>query len=332
MNPKSISSRRRFLGLSIGAFAVTGAAVGLPLAALAKEHRLVRRKLPIMGTIAEVVVVCTDGVDEVHASESIDSALDALRDTNRLMSRYEQTSDVGRANLAAAGTSIAVAPQTRYVLEQAKRWARATGGRFDPCLGGMTRLWDVTVRTTLPTQEELRQAELESPWSALELADDSIVLAHEQARLDLGGIAKGFAIDEAVRALREAGISHAFVNVGGDLFAMGASEDGDAWNVGVRNPAAPYGNFLTTLRLKDAAVATSGDYERFFDYDGSRYHHILGRSAQGFAPVASDSHSTTVRAESCLDADAAATALFGLEPTAAVELLAQVCATAKRIA
>ncbi len=322
MNFNPISSRRRFLGLSIGAFAVTGAVVGLPLAALAKERRVVRRKLPIMGTFAEVAVVRTDGVDSVQASEAIDKAFDALRETNRLMSRFDDASDVGRANLANAKDAIAIAPQTSYVLEQAKRWSDATDGRFDPCLGAMTSLWDVTARTTPPTSAELLEAELSAPWRALELGANTVTLRDAKARLDLGGIAKGFAIDEAVRALREAGITHAFVNVGGDLYAMGASEDGDAWNVGVRNPAAPDSAFLTTLQLKDAAVATSGDYERFFEQGGNRYHHILSSSATGFAPVQTLRHSTTVRAATCLDADAAATAVFGLDRAAGADLLA----------
>src|SRR5690606_13732097 len=123
--------------------------------------------------------------------------------------------------------------------------------------------------------------------------------------LDLGGIAKGYSVDRAVDALRRHGIEHALVNVGGDLYALGRSPDGDPWQIGVRAAAAPQ-QLAGTIALTDAAVATSGDYEQFFTHGGRVYHHLLDPATA--APRASSLHSVTVQAASCMSADAAATA------------------------
>lgn len=307
-------SRRHALGL--GAFAVAGAVAGLPLARALGRRRLLRRTLPLMGTLAEVAVVTDAGLDEAAAHEAIDAAFARLVFVDRTMSRYRADSDVGRLNAAPRDTVVAVTPETRRVLARAKDFSQATLGAFDPLLGGWTALWDVTERTAPPTVAELadagRHAEL---GRHLDLAADGASIARFHDRidlhLDLGGIAKGFAVDEAARALREAGVHRAFVNVGGDLVALGASDDGDPWRVGVRDPRDPSGTrMLRTLELTDAAVATSGTTERFFEHGGRRYHHLIDSRAAG--PWATTRQSVTVRAATCMDADAGATAAFGL--------------------
>ena len=96
----------------------------------------------------------------------------------------------------------------------------------------------------------------------------------EDMGIDLGGIGKGYGVDRAVAVLREWGFQNGLVNVGGDLYAMGVSEDGDPWNVGVRSPDDPQG-LVANLAMSDQAVATSGDYHQYFEHDGRRYHHLL---------------------------------------------------------
>ena len=126
--------------------------------------------------------------------------------------------------------------------------------------------------------------------------------------IDLGGIGKGYGVDEAVGVLREWGITHAIVNVGGDLYAMGRSEDGNPWRVGIRSPD-DLDRTVTILDVEDSAVATSGDYLQYFKYGGRRYHHLLD-PATG-EPRNSNMRSLTVSAPDCMSADAAATAGFG---------------------
>ena len=137
--------------------------------------------------------------------------------------------------------------------------------------------------------------------------------------LDLGGIAKGWSVDRAADALRARGIRDALVNVAGHLYAIGHSERGDAWEIGVQSPTDPNG-IVARFPLTDAAVATSGDYRQFFDYKGRRFHHILDpRTGE---PRLTGEHSVTVRAPSCIDADAGATAVFGTSPERARAMLA----------
>jgi len=311
-------NRREILGLGIGAFVVAS----IPFAARrqARHRRLVRKAMPVMGTIADLAVVHDD---PQRARAALEAALAELRAVDRGMTRFTTSSDVGRANALAAREAVEVTPPTAQVVAEALRWADASDGAFDPCLGRVSQLWDVTRRSEPPpTGELLRYADrqlyraVEQGGSALH---PTVRFNEPDAALDLGGIAKGFGVDRAVDALRAHGIRDGLVNVGGDLYVLGSSEDGDPWRVGVRSPADP-SRLSRTLELRDTAVATSGDTERAFRHAGRRYHHLMDtRSA---APRASREHSLTVVADTCMTADAAATTAFGMNDAAARALLA----------
>lgn len=305
--------RREFISLGVSAFVLAA----LPFRARAAHT--VRRSVPIMGTIADLTVVHPD---RLGAHAAIDDALAALRAVDAGMSRFRPDSDVGRANLLALRGRVPVSDATADVVGAALRWADATGGRFDPCLGRVAALWDVRHRTAPPADAELRMLARAGRWTDLELDDAAGAAALRfhgaDLALDLGGIAKGYGVDRAVDALRRHGVEHALVNVGGDLYALGRSPDGDPWQIGVRAAAAPH-QLAGTIALTDAAVATSGDYEQFFTHGGRIYHHLLDPATA--APRASSLHSVTVQAASCTSADAAATAAFGLSATDADALV-----------
>lgn len=328
------TTRRRFLfgSAALGATALgAGTFTIQSLRQLTEESRLVRRSLPLMGTLAEVAVVTGDGLDRARAEDALDAAFDELWRVERLMTRFTATSDIGRVNLAARADSapVAIDPRTRFVVEAAGTWADATSGRFDPCLGALEELWDVNHRQVPPTDGEVAALQLASPWRALDLGAEGLRLAATSGipvALDLGGIAKGFAIDEARRALEAHDVRSALINVGGDLITMGHSADGDAWKVGVRDPRDP-SRLSSTLEQTDGAIATSGDYERYFDHQGRRYHHILG--ADGRPVATAGRHSLTVLAATCLEADAAATAGFGLARAEAQQLIRRVAPSAQ---
>lgn len=308
--------RRQFVALGLGAFVVAS----LPLAARRRDP-LVRRTLPLMGTIAEIAVADTEAR---HANLAIDAAMDALRDVERTMTRFTPTSDIGRANRGAAAAPVAVSAATAEVVAEALRWAEATGGAFDPAIGGAVALWDVAHRNEPPAAGAVGRIAGRRLYRAIEVDPHrgrSYLRYHdEDAMLDLGGIAKGYGVDRAVAALREWGVRHALVNVGGDLYALGSAPDGEAWRIGVQDPDDDR-RMLATLEVADAAVATSGTYQQFFRWRGARYHHLLDpRTA---APRVTGMQSLTIRADSCMHADAAATALFGMSPTDAARVLAQ---------
>lgn len=311
--PRIHPTRRELIGLGVGAFVVAVAPF-----LRRRGARLIRRTVPVMGTIADLGVVHDDPVAG-HAA--IDAAVEELRRVERLMSRYSPTSDVGRANRVAARDAVDVSPPTVAVLEAAIAWAIASDGAFDPCIGRAVDLWDVAHHTTPPPAGDVRRLAGRRLYRALDVdggARPRVRLTDRDAAIDLGGIAVGYAVDRAVDALRRRGIARGIVNVGGDIYAIGRSEDGDPWRVGIRSPVDP-GGLVGTLEVADAAVATSGDYERYFEYRGRRYHHILDPDTA--APRVSAVHSVTIRAASCLAADAASTAVFGLDRADAARLL-----------
>lgn len=309
-------SRREFIGLGVGAFV---AAAAPPL--LGGRRRIVRRTLPAMGTLVEVVVPSSD---PAGARRAIEAALEQVRRVDRTMTRFDRNSDVGRVNAAPPGRPVRVAEATARVLEAGLRWAEVTDGRFDPCLGGAVEAWHVGRRREPLETDEIRRWAGKGLWRSLELEPGPggarVRLHRPEASLDLGGIAKGHAVDRAAGALRRHGVRDGLVSAGGDLYALGVSGDGDPWEIGVRDPENP-ARHLEVLRVSDAAVATSGDYEAGFDHGGRRYHHLLD-PATG-EPRRSPVRSLTVTAERCMAADAAATALFGTPAREAASLLAR---------
>ena len=321
-------SRRTFLALGTGALLVA-VAPGVPWR---PRRRLHRRTIPVMGTLAEVAVVEDD---PVRARVAIEAALEELRRVEAAMTRFEATSDVGRVNAAGVGVRVPVEAATAGVLAAGLRWARATDGRFDPGLARAVALWDVGRRRVPPPDGTIRRYAGRDLYRELEVADlpadgagaglarpggeASVVRLHADVAVDLGGIGKGHAVDRAAGALRAHGIRDGMVNAGGDLYALGRSPEGDPWRVGVRSPDDPT-RLSDELEVTDRAVATSGDYERYFEHDGLRYHHLLD-PATG-APRRGPDHSLTVTADRCLTADAAATACFGLAREEARRVLA----------
>jgi FAD:protein FMN transferase len=309
-------NRRDFLALGVGALAVAT----LPRA-LRRKERLVRRTIPVMGTIAEIAV---RHPDEAWAQRAMDAAFVELRRVDASMSRFKPDSDVGRLNAAAGRDAVPVSDGTAEVLSAGLRWAEVSGGLFDPCLGRMCELWHVNTRSAPPSAAELAAAGRGSHFHDLHVDRGGSVakaaLVQPVAGVDLGGIAKGYGVDLAAQALRDHGIFHGLVNAGGDLVAMGVDGEGNPWKVGIRSPDH-LEEMVQVMDVSDRAVATSGDYLQYFNYGGRRYHHIL--DAASGEPRVTAMRSITIEAATCMHADAAATALFGIEANRARSVLAQ---------
>lgn len=308
-------SRRDFIALGTGTLVV----LSVPRASMGRRRMVTRRTVPSMGSFAEFAVVSQD---RRRAEAAIEAAILELRVVEDRLTRFRPHSDVGRANQATRGTAVSVSPETATALEASLAWARRTDGRFDPCLERAIDLWDIASRREPPGPEAVRGFAGRRLYRYLEVERrgvmDAVRLHNVSARIDLGGIGKGLGVDRAVAVLREHGVEDALVNLGGDLYALGRSEDGDPWEIGVRSPADPE-RVDSSIRLTDSAVATSGDYVQYFDHDGRRYHHLIDPMTG--EPGRPGWHSLTVTAPSCLAADAAATALFALDPAGARALL-----------
>ncbi len=314
-------SRRDVLRIGLGAFIVSAVPVSW------HRRTVVRRSVPVMGTIAEFAVL---SVDPREAHLAIHAAIDELRAVERSMTRFDPRSDIGRANQSAAVDGVHIGAATARVLEEALRWAEASDGAFDPCIGRALELWDVAHRREPPPAPQVRPLAARRLYRGMDVSRwqgaPAVRFTDRDIQIDLGGIAKGYAVDRAAAALRARGFDRALVNVGGDLYALGRAPAGEPWNIGIRSPRDP-SRLAGTLDLADGAVATSGDYFQYFDYAGHRYHHILDPGTA--APRLVTTHSVSVTATTCMAADAAATAVFGMPRAEAASVIARRCLGAK---
>jgi thiamine biosynthesis lipoprotein len=319
MTERSFSSwrpnRRDVLFLGIG-----GMLAAVPLARR-RPTALVRRCVPVMGTIAEFAVVHDDSA---KARAAIDAGIRALQQVDESMSRFRLASDIGRANLQAARVPTTISASTAHVLESSLQWAAESDGVFDPCLGRAITLWDVGHRHQPPARDDVVRVANRHLYRALEVGSSAgrpaAIFHEEDVKVDLGGIAKGYGVDRAVAALREQGIEHALVGAGGDVYALGQSPSGEPWHVGIQSPDLPDG-LAGSLYLENQAVATSGDYQQYFDYGNRRYHHLL--DPQTGEPRLTRRRSVSVIADTCMDADAGATLAFVAETSLAARVLAR---------
>ena len=298
-------TRREFLTIGTGVFV----ALSMPLG-VRRRTPLVKRSFPLMGTLAVVQVAHRN---ERLAEDAIDAALAELQWVDRTMTRHRPDSDIGRVNLGAGHDGVEVSAETALVIEAALHWSSVSDGNFDPALGSASELWDVLNRHEPPPERAVERLAARGFWRKVDIARTgrgAVVRFNDpDLHLDLGGIAKGYGIDRSIAALRAKGIEHAIVTVGGDLYALGHAPDGAPWQVGIRDPHN-LDALASRLEVADRAVTTSGDYERFFNWRGVRYHHLI--DPQTAAPRRTPVHSVTVLGSNCMNADAAGTACFGM--------------------
>ena len=262
----------------------------------------------LMDTLVQSTVFAREASQGQHALEA---AYQEMFRLEGLLDRHYRGSEVTQINRAAGREPVPVSPETLLIIEQALEFAALTGGAFDITVGPLLRLWRFADGGgRVPPAESLRAAAALVDFGQV-VADrqaGSVFLRKSGAEIDLGGIAKGFVVDRAVEVLRRSGISSASVDAGGDIRLLGTKPDGSPWRIGVRHPRERRG-IIAVLELEDCAVVTSGDYERYFLFEGRRYHHLLdpatGRPAGGLVSV-------TVVAPEATTADALSTAVFVL--------------------
>jgi thiamine biosynthesis lipoprotein len=283
----------------------------LLLAACSPKPQAYHEQFIAFGTLVEVKIWGVEADQGQQATAALAS------DFERLHKAWHawQPGSLGRINqLLPTGGKFSVSPSHLDLIEQSQRLSKQSGGRFNPAIGQLIKLWgfasDDPPRGPPPAAFEI-EALLRKKPSMDNITVDGIEIQsnNEAVRLDFGGFAKGVAVDKAVEHLQDLGIHHAIVNAGGDLRAIGKHGD-RPWRIGIRDPRGP--GMLASVDVEgDESVFTSGDYERFFEYNGIRFHHIIdphsGYPARGTTSV-------TVFHNKAADADAAATALFVAGP------------------
>jgi len=247
----------------------------------------------------------------------------AIADVTRVeakYSRYRDDSVTTRVNRAAGGAPVAIDAETAALLAYADRCFAQSDGRFDITSGVLRRVWDFRATPPrVPDAQARAQACALIGWRDVEWNDRAIRLPRAGMEIDFGGIGKEYAADRMATILREHGIASALVNLGGDVRAVGAQPGGAPWRVGIRHPRDP-ARPIAGVDVVDAAVATSGDYERFVVVDGVRYCHLL--DPRSGMPVAAW-QSISVIAPLCVVAGSLATIAMLLEAGALPFLDAQ---------
>jgi FAD:protein FMN transferase len=261
-----------------------------------------------------------DGSDPREAEQLKDAVFGEMARLERLLSRTVEDSDVSLINSRAGLAPAAVNPETMALIETALAYGRLSEGAFDITVAPLLDRWGFRDRQyRLPSPAEIEQALRLVDYTLVEVdpARGTVFLPAAGMSLDLGGIAKGYIVDRGLAELKKVGVSHAFLNAGGDIGLIGSRPDGTPWRIGIKDPRGD--DIIRILPLAgDIAVVTSGDYERFFEQDGVRYHHILD-PATGY-PTRSLA-SVTVVAPTAVVADALSTALFVLGPERGMALI-----------
>lgn len=253
--------------------------------------------------------VCTLG--GVMDDFVLDEAQDLCARYEQLFSRTISTSDIGRIN-AAKGEPVEVDPLTADLVGRALAYCEASGGLFDITIGAVSELWDFA-EGVVPDERDIAAALPHVGWQNVQVRGNTITLADPLARIDLGGIAKGYIADGIVELFQSRGVTSAYVNLGGNVCVLGSKVDGSPWSVGVRDPWDEGGQNVVAKMAMPAAggsMVTSGLYERSFERDGKRYWHILDPRT-GY-PVQTDVVSATVLSAASIDGDGYTKPLFML--------------------
>lgn len=300
-----------------------------------------------MGTVVEITLV---GKDEAKLNAAADAAFAEIQRLEALMSHYREDSDVARINNAAGKVGVTVSNETMEVIETSLNVSQITNGSFDVTMGVLGKVWHFTplegtasksadhpTRTNQGNQGPLTgftkddKGELVPPRrkdvkKLIPLIDyrkiiidkkhNMVKLTKEGMKINLGGIAKGYIVGNAVKVLKKNGIKRGMVHAGGDMVVFNES-DSPPWLIGIQDPRNK-DKIIGTLRVSNTAIATSGDYERFFIKDGIRYHHIMDPST-GFP--ANKSIAVTIIIKDPTFADALSTAVFIMGPEKGMELI-----------
>ena len=270
-----------------------------------------------MGTLVEIKLVA---VDAQSAKTALTAAFAEIERIDKLMSFQSADNQLSRINQAAGRKRVGIDIELFRFILRAKSYSKLTKGAFDISIGPLVKLWGFdTEQYRLPGEDEIK--------THLPLVDyrhvivlgmpPALFLNQAGMSIDMGGIAKGYAVDRVISILERYGIASAMVNAGGDIRAYGSKPDGDLWKIGIQHPRDKK-RILTSLQIDRQAVVTSGDYERFFIEQEVRYHHILdpatGQPARGCQSV-------TLVAKEAIAADALATGVFVLGPEEGMKLV-----------
>lgn len=256
-----------------------------------------------------------------EAEDAIDEAFDAIESFEKKISFWDPESEISAINRNAGIAPVKVSPETLDIIEKALYVSEKTNGAFDATIGPIIRLWDFKNKT-VPDKADIEEklGLVDYREMTIDKEASTAYLRKKGMSFDTGGIAKGYGADIAVESLKSRGITAGLVAISGDIRAFGEKPGGKPWRVGIRKPrpTSREDRILAEIDLVNAAVSTSGDYERFFIKDGRRYHHLInprdGMPATG-------AQSVSVITKEAVYTDGFSTGIFVLGPVEGTKAL-----------
>lgn len=289
------------------------------------EVKTIKETRMIMGTFAEVSVYAKD---EKTAGQAVEGALDEMERMDRIMSNYKQDSELSQVNKNAARSPVPCQGVLLDVIEQSHYYSELSGGAFDITVSPAVALWGFfREKGHIPPDKEIEKVLPSVSYRNIVINKNAgtnklstVFFKNTQTQIDLGAIGKGYAVDKALGIVKKFGLDNACINLGGNIYVLGAPPGKSAWKIGIQHPRNK-DEILGYLELRDEATATSGDYERFFEIKGKRYSHIIspftGRPVGGTI-------ATTIVAPTGTEVDALSTSLFVLGHEKGLELIKKI--------
>lgn len=222
--------------------------------------------------------VITQTAYGVHAEAGMDAVTHLMAKLEAEFSLYDSGSEIAAINAAAGKAPVSVSERTLSLLGTALSLSGISDGKFQITIAPLTELWGITTDSPhVPSQQELDAVLPLIDDASVQINDEdkTVFLPTEGQAIDLGGIAKGFACDEARQAYLDSGVTSALLSIGGNVCAVGSRPDGKPFRIGFRDPEGDEESYIASFELSDAVIAVSGGYERYFVQDGVTYHHIL---------------------------------------------------------
>lgn len=286
---------------------------------------------PIKKTSLVIGTICTITLYDSDDYSIIDKAMERLTELENILSINKTGTELDKVNDMAGIEPVPVSDDTLKVIKNGLEYSAISNGSLDITVGPLVKLWGIgTDFAKVPTEEEINSAKELINYKDVEINEDNktIFLKNPNMIIDLGAIAKGYAADEVAKLLKDNGIKNAIINLGGNIFVLGKKVDGTDWKVGIQNPEKPEepespqksdDSTIGYVTVSNKSIVTSGVYERYFEKDGKKYHHILNPET-GY-PYENEILGVSIISDKSIDGDSLSTTLFALGVEKGLELI-----------
>lgn len=255
----------------------------------------------------------------VNSQELLDECFSICEELEDTFSRTSTRSELYQINHRAEDT-VLVSDEMTYLISQGQKYYDFSGGAFDITVAPVLELWDFKGKDrVVPDEGQIQEAVAKVDGSSIHLEGNQLTFEHPETQIDLGALVKGYGADRLKEYLVSQGVDSGLINLGGNVLTIGKNVEGELWKVGIQKPFSQRDDTITTVSVEGESVVSSGIYERYFEQDGVRYHHILDPKT-GF-PVQNGLWQVTIISENSLEGDALSTTCMLLGEVRARELL-----------